>query len=131
MDWSERHPRAETEPDEIYPPCYYCGQPGITVDHVPPISLRSRLGELGLNDRYTFHEVRACHECNVLLGARPLYTLTDRKRFMKRTLRRRYARFLRLPIWTDAQLAELGPTLKSSVLSAILTAEIVHKRLNW
>ncbi len=131
LDWAKRHPRTEKEPEDIYPPCHYCGQPGVTIDHVPPQSLRTRLGELGLTGHYTFHEVRCCRECNCLLGARPLYTLADRKRFIKRVLRKRYARFVRMPPWSDEQLAELGHTLRTSVLSAVLTAEIVHRRLAW
>lgn len=61
--------------------------------------------------------VSACRECNCLLGSRPLMTLTARREFLKARYRKRYARALEAPIWTAEELAELGPGLKTAVLT--------------
>src|SRR3990172_1269779 len=76
------------------PPCYYCGMPGNTIDHVPPTSARYRLVELGLQSRYPNNEVNACSECNGLLGCRPIWTLSERKQFIKKALQRKYKKSL-------------------------------------
>lgn len=129
QDWNARHPRNARSLDaDLSDPCYYCGVIADTKDHVPPLSVRSRLITLGI-DRWTFVEVPACRECNNALGARSLFTLTERKRYMKAWLLRRYKRYLNLPEWTDAELGRMGPTLQSHVLQQIIIADVTRKRL--
>ena len=129
--WSQEHPRTRIEGDPSLTPCYYCGLPGTTVDHVPPISFRSRLRDFGLAGRYPEYEVHACHECNCALGAKPLFSLGERKRYVKGWLKRKYERFLRQPPWSDGELAELGYTLRTKVLSSLLAAEVTKARVQW
>src|SRR6266404_4024559 len=93
-------------------PCFYCGCPANTIDHVPPKSVRSFIVAEKLRSKYTFSEVNCCLECNVLLGDRPIWRLSLRKRFIKRALRLRYARLLRGPIWTTAEKNVMGYNLK-------------------
>jgi len=129
--WIELHPRTRLESKGNPDPCYYCGLPASTVDHVPPKVMRQRIEELGLKARYEYHEVKACHECNSALGARAILTLPERKRFMKAWLRRRYRRLLRIPAWSDSEIAQLGYTLRTSVLSHILASEVIKARIGW
>ncbi len=63
--------------------CVYCGLIANTVDHIPPISVRPTLVDLGLAGRYQFLEVRACQQCNSALGARSLWTVKQRKAWIK------------------------------------------------
>lgn len=112
-------------------PCYYCGVPADSVDHVPPQCQRPILESLGLKGRYEWVQVWACRECNSLLGARAIFTVRERKKFIKGALRRRYRKYLRIPEWHHSELAELGPTAKSYVISGIVTKELVEKRINW
>jgi hypothetical protein len=98
---------------------------------VPPRSIRERLTELGLAGRYTFQEVQACRECNCALGAKAIFALDDRKRYVKAWLRKRYQRYLKIPQWSDGELREIGHTLREHVLSGVLIAELVRARLKW
>jgi hypothetical protein len=123
LDWKGRA-------HEPYP-CRYCGMPADTIDHIPPRAARERLQELGLAARFPDIEVWCCHECNCLLGARALWTIELRKRFVKLALRRKYARFLRIPSWTDAEISRLGPNLKDSVLAGIIMREMIEERLQY
>lgn len=128
--WAAGHPRVSKPLDNCMP-CYYCGVPADTVDHVPPRSVRVRLAELNLQNRYAHHEVPCCFECNSLLGARAPFGLTDRKRYLKTRLSRRYAKLLRIPKWDDAELAEVGHSLQSYVLHGVIASELARARLAW
>lgn len=105
--------------------------PADTIDHVPPRSARERLKALGLSNLFPDIEVWACHECNAWLGARALWTIGQRKRLVKAALRRKYARFLRMPVWSDAELGRLGPNLRSSTIAAQIFREMVEERLRY
>lgn len=111
-------------------PCHYCGSPADTTDHVPPRHARAQLIAVGLADRFPFFEVDCCRECNGLLGAR-LWTIRARRRYIKWTLRRRYARLLLTPDWSDLELVKLGPTLRSAVLAGVIGARIIRARLAY
>jgi len=114
------------------PPCYYCGFPADTIDHVPPISARSRLSELGLSPRYPNSEIDACTECNcVLLGSRPIWTLTERKLFIKKALQKKYRKVLKMKQFTDSELSQFGYNLRTSTISKAVLAEIIRSRLAW
>lgn len=111
--------------------CYYCGVIADTIDHVPPTSIRPTLVSLGLHLKIPFKEVRACRECNSLLGSRDIWLLTQRKQFIKKALRRRYKKILKCPEWTDSELASLNGSLQSFVIQRQVLKEILFKRLAW
>ena len=121
--WAETPPTAQA--------CTYCGIPADTIDHVPPQSARPAIIEIGLRNRWPFEEVISCRECNLLLGARALWTVKSRKAFIKKALARRYKKYLRIPSWTDAEIARMGRGLQDHVLSGIVIRELVNKRLKW
>ncbi len=112
-------------------PCEYCGMPADSLDHVPPQAVRPFLAESGLTGRYPFVEVWSCRECNCLLGARALFTIRSRADFIKKALAKRYAKFLRTPEWTDAELAKLGYVLQQIVINALVMKELVKSRIRW
>ena len=105
--------------------------PADTVDHVPPISVRGFLFERGFAKRYPFLEVRSCHECNCILGARALWTPERRKEFIKKALRKRYKKYLTIPEWTDADIGRLGPGLQVMVLHGLAMLALTKERLKW
>ena len=122
-----------------YPePCYYCGLPAESVDHVVPQSMLDewiRLGDLenyrlatGRNRRLT---VPACQQCNSILGAKYDATLEDRRDRLKGRLRQKYARVLSMPEWTPDQLAELGPRLREHVESGLRLKALARRRIAW
>lgn len=112
-------------------PCIYCGCPADSIDHVPPQSVRMVLAELNLFDRFEFVEVPACRECNCALGAKSLFTIKERKAYMKDWIAHRYRKYLALPEWTETQKAQLGEGLHSFVMAGEIIAELARKRLRW
>lgn len=111
-------------------PCTYCGLPASSQDHIPPQAYRKFLSETG-DTRFPFHEVPACKECNSGLGAVHLWTVTARKRYVKLRLRRKYAKYLKIPNWTDEERAELGPGLLADLRSAEAIKHVTQQRLAW
>jgi hypothetical protein len=107
--------------------------PAESVDHVPPRAARSRIIEAGLASRYVFLEVDACSECNGLLGSRTLWTLRERKTFIKKALARRYAKFLRIPDWNPSELAMFSERsmLRNYIERGLIVRDIVRQRLKW
>jgi hypothetical protein len=111
--------------------CYYCGQIGDSIDHVPPTSARLRIIALGLRNEYPFVEVRACRECNSALSLQGGWTLAERKRYIKRWLVRRYGRLLGMPEWSHEELLALGRGLAGYVSSGIYKKQEIERRLRW
>lgn len=109
--------------------CDYCGLLADTVDHVPPLSVRPALIELKLAPRYHFVEVRSCRECNTALGARPLWTISQRKQFLIKWITRRYDQYLQIPNWTEGELAKLSETLQDCVLDDLAVRDLTRHRL--
>lgn len=111
--------------------CTYCGLLSNGVDHVPPTSARQGLIDVGLSAKYPFVEVRCCSECNSALGARSLWTVPQRKTFIKRWIARRYKKYLRIPNWAAGELAELSGHLQDSVLHGLAVRDLTRYRLDY
>jgi hypothetical protein len=111
--------------------CFYCGVVADTEDHVPPRTVRPILLAEGLADRYPFIEVPCCRECNSVLGARCVWTLPERKRFIKKALRRRYRKWLAVPDWSESEIGRLGPMLQRAVLHGLAMRDLTLERLRF
>ena len=93
--------------------CHYCGAPADTKDHIVPISyLRNGRPK---SARAIGTTVDCCKECNSLLGAKALFSIPERAHELSECLERRYRKELNAPVWTDEDLAELGPSLQNQV----------------
>ena len=118
-------------------PCYYCGLPGNTIDHVIPTSILNML-DRG-SDPITYEEfikyrklkVPCCLECNNFLGSTYQKTIKERKIFLKKQLKRRYRKILKMPNWTQAEINELQPTLRSHVLAGLYERDLIRQRIAW
>ena len=105
--------------------CYYCGDPSQTIDHVPAVTVAYSIGLDELERRkINLYKVRACKQCNSILGSKELLTLDDRARFVYERLQKLYKRLLKAQEWDSEEILELGPVLRSYVLSH-------HDAKNW
>lgn len=111
--------------------CIYCGEIGESIDHVPPRVSREKLIELGLVERYPFFEVRACRECNCALGKLALWTLRERKRYIKEWIERRYRKYLMMPEWEPKDIMDLGENLQREVVHGVAMKRWVERRLKF
>lgn len=131
---SVAEPRPEDEPGR----CYYCGDIASTVDHVVPQSMLRTLRDLG-DEAVTAVLVRfgrrltvpACRECNLVLSNSYQDTLAKRKAECKKRLRRRYKKLLRMPDWTDTELARLDGWMQDYVIRSLVHRDIIRRRLAY
>lgn len=119
-----------------YELCYYCGMPAESTDHVIPLSVLRNIRGLPMEQvaeitRNRILTVESCHECNHLLGATVQESLRDRKKYLKERLKKRYAKILIVPDWTEEELMGLGPHLRATVLSGIAHRNRVRIRLSY
>lgn len=119
-------------------PCYYCGRPADSVDHVIPQVLIRQLEILGdtetwqqLYKRHKVKVVPSCKDCNHVLGPKYFSTLAERKAYVKKRLRQRKRNILQTPDWSDGELKELGPELRGYVEHVIALREETKLRLRW
>jgi hypothetical protein len=105
--------------------CVYCGLPASTKDHLIP------WGWSGDAARSYVLTVPACHQCNEYIGDVWAPTITERRRIAQQRIRSRNRRALRVHRFTQAELDEMGPNLRSSVDAGTELAELVRARLDW
>lgn len=115
---------------ETAEPCTYCGMPAGSIDHVPPMSARPILVSMGVT-KWDFVEVPSCIECNSAIGAKKLWTVRERKQWIKEYLRKKYSRILRLPDWSEDEIDELGRGLKDHIIASSSLKKLTQGRLGW
>ena len=110
--------------------CHYCGAPADTKDHIVPISYNytqrpnNSPGKGG-------QTVDCCRECNSLLGAKALFSVEERAHEIAECLERRYKKELKAPVWSEEDLAELGPALRKQIKAKqFLRMEILERVRN-
>ena len=112
--------------------CAYCGLVADTYDHVPPLSLVHALGREHFESRrIALYLVPACRECNSCLSSVPHTSVLERRAHMKRVLRRRYAKVLRMPRWSEEEMVGLGRGLVDMIRGANAVRELTKRRIEW
>lgn len=111
--------------------CTYCGRLADTMDHAVPRHLMERAEEIGYRPQRRKFLVPACHECNTALGGRIHLTLAERRQDAKEAIRRRYERALRMPHWTETELAQLSLSLQREIRMTQRVREETERRLAW
>lgn len=114
-------------------PCYYCGVPADSIDHVTPRNILQRMDVL-------YEELKApaaltvpsCRECNCAILQGHFYeTMAERKEAAKDGIKKRYRSLLDAPRWTDAEIAELGDGLGQYVSATMEWKDWLASRLAW
>lgn len=107
--------------------------PASDTEHVVPQAILRAMQDVGIEEilRGRIETVRACRECNHLLGATYQKTLEERKKYLKQRLQERYRAVLAMPDWSVAALDELGPMLRKYVDHGLLLRELIKSRLRW
>lgn len=107
--------------------CTYCDDTANTRDHVIPVSFNrpSRSNNTPIRDT-----VLCCKECNSLLGARSLYTVSERAGYLYEALSKRYKKLLGMPDWSDEELSGLGEDMKQIILRGLSERERIRRRLS-
>lgn len=94
--------------------CSYCGDPATSWDHVVPHSFEHAADT---TRKYSRGVVPCCHHCNSTLGAVFCGSLDARLEHLAQRIRKKYAKLLKAPDWTDQEIKELGSNLRDSVIA--------------
>jgi transposase len=111
-------------------PCFYCGMPATTDDHVPPVS---SVEVLLSSEKIVLEDcliVPACSRCNRWLGAFPEHRLSRRRRYIKDRFRKKL-REGGGGEWIEEEVSELGPNMKREVLSYQQNRDLLHLSLGF
>ena len=112
-------------------PCIYCGVPANSRDHFVPKSYVQKMSHILAYVKKSSVIVPACIECNSTAGAKVFLTISEKRRYIQSKYREKYQKLLESPDWTESELAELGPTMKSHVVSSQNTKRLLRQRLYW
>lgn len=108
--------------------CFYCGMPADTIDHVPPISKVAQYRQFNLaNELYV--KVTACRSCNTSLGDSLQINILERADVRRRQLEKEYAKFLKMPNWSEEEISNLGKNLRSEIVTSLREKENCKDRV--
>jgi hypothetical protein len=113
-------------------PCYYCGLPASTIDHVVPIVIIKALLDLpdGLKRlKGRVLTVHACQQCNSIAGGRYFDTLSDRLDYVKKRLRQKLKKDLDCADHTDRDLMEMSEWLRDYCINGQERRRVALARL--
>jgi len=113
-----------------YGDCTYCGIPSETLDHIPPISHVQYFSDKA-KDTFSFFKIPSCLECNSALNSLTLYTVAERKHYIKKHITKKYKKALRVPYWDEEELKELHPTMREEIRKANKQSSWVKERITW
>ena len=110
-----------------YPPgvCVYCGMPSGTRDHLIPRGLS------GEARRVLVATVPACGDCNNRINDHPSPSVAVRRKVAHDSIRRAKRKLLAAPDWTEEQMREFGPTLRTFIRTKAREKQAIMCRLEW
>lgn len=112
--------------------CTYCGEDATGVDHLTPRSFASAAGNQGQADRSIGGpRVPCCRDCNLMLGSKLNFNVGDRRTHVYMKLHERFGHVLQLADWTEEELSELGPAIKSTISAAEALREKTLRRIAY
>jgi hypothetical protein len=100
--------------------CAYCGEYGTDIEHVVP-----------RQSHLPTWTVRACSECNGLASGKVFPSFADKRHFIRKRIRRKYARRLQMPEWTADEIAVLGYRLAQYIQDSADSRDWIHQRLTF
>lgn len=114
---------------QLSDPCTYCGMDASGWDHIPPLHFISRIDVKDI--KHKLRKVPCCKECNCIIGGILLFTIQERRSYVKRHLKIKYRSILKIPKWNNCELSELGYSLYTSALGGSNKSDSIRYRLSW
>lgn len=106
--------------------CTYCGVSSDMVrEHVIPASY---FGQRTYDPTKQWI-VEACRTCNDLAGAAVFFSVPQKAAWLIKRYREKFAKLLRVPIWTDDEIAEMGYKFQVSITESSLAKRLVLRKI--
>lgn len=104
--------------------CVYCGDYATDWDHVVPHSFLTTCERRS----YSSGVLPSCHWCNAHLSNGIFETLDERLHFVSGRFFSKHRKILSAPDWTEREIAELGPNLRSGVRQMAIEKQYLRAR---
>jgi len=75
--------------------------------------------------------IPACNECNHIAGAKLFKSFGAKRKHIQKELRRKYAKLLAAPAWTENELNALGRELQERVRWLLIQKQRIEPRVSW
>lgn len=112
--------------------CAYCGDWANTLDHVIPISYLSSSDRNKIaNYSDDSNLVEACRECNCLASNMVFDSIDEKRAYIQEKLEMRYARLIKMPIWTREEIKEMGWKFRNELKLSALAKKWIINRINY
>lgn len=115
--------------------CVYCGDSATTVDHIIPLSYIASLGDVLPENRRSLQRglktVPACRDCNNRLHSFVGFSITEKRKELRRRLRTRFAKLIGEYDWEDSELEKMGHSLSSYIRSQEMRRRHLLARLHF
>jgi hypothetical protein len=105
--------------------CIYCGLEATQRDHLIPEPWS------GPAIRPHVLTVPACRECNNSINDSLTFSITKRREIAHEHIYRRHGKWLRCKYFTNEELEEMGPNLRSTVHEGHIMRAITEARVSW
>lgn len=109
--------------------CVYCGAMAESRDHVLSLSCLGQKRKNSERHKGTDWLVPACLECNVTLCDKYLDNIPARAEHLFVRFTKKWRKILKSPTWSESELAELGETLRRSIMQAMAQRKNCRDRL--
>jgi hypothetical protein len=116
------------------PNCTYCGAwDGDNQDHIVPVSYNQNVSRVGGRRKGVSYKntVPCCKECNSLLSDRLYFSIPSRAAYLLGTYERRYKKLLSQPDWSNEEIEELGPSMRTSTIQSMKDKNEVRRQLEF
>lgn len=115
--------------------CIYCGETATALDHVYPKALSQRLD---LTRESVFRALKralvvvpTCTQCNSIAGATPFLSPLEKRKFIQKSLRKKLAKQLKVVVWDEEEIDELGKTLRTKIIAEQNAHIVAVSRVNF
>lgn len=110
--------------------CTYCGVKGTVTDHCPPISRVDDYRALGV-PKEEYITINCCADCNNILERSLQRNFKQRFELLKERLSEQLQDKVANKTWSKAELEELGPLLRSKVVSIQDSHKLLKARVEY
>lgn len=105
--------------------CIYCGLQASQRDHLIPEPWS------GPAVRPHVLTVPACRDCNLSINDSLTFSITERRAIAHERILKRHGKWLQCKVFTQAELDEMGPNLRSTVEEGMHMRALIEARLDW
>ena len=111
--------------------CFYCGDKGDSIDHVPSLyEVYTRGVDFFLNKNIQLITVNSCRQCNSVAGTKG-HNTDQRAKIIYKRYNKMYQSVLNNTFWSEEELDELGFLLRSAIEDKNTIKGWVERRLQY